>query len=99
AVPATMPATKPVAHAGPGDWRIKLAAGDLMHGQIVEWSDQKISLRLGAPLKGTVVLTTDRMAELWWGTAALEDQARSLHVAPGPEDVALVEKEGKVVAV
>ncbi len=96
------PAVKPAAAMRPRtspSWRVELGAADHMTASVLEWKDNRVTLALDALNSAPLSVRLADVRAVWSTSTSRTKEAKDLNVAAESQDVAFVEKDGKVKAV
>jgi hypothetical protein len=80
-------------------WDIEFANGDHVEAELSGWTDDRLRLKLEAPVGTSLAMPADRVHSVWSSSAALVRKAKELKQSALAEDIAFVEKDGQVKSV
>ena len=94
---------KPALHASGPRWQVEFVGGDHIRAELKGWTGTAVSMALdarapsdaGAPFS----VPADHIRAIWSANAALVRQAQAMQPNAGGQDLAFIEKDGKVRAV
>ena len=79
--------------------RVAMSGGDRLNGDIVAWTQKRITIRPNVAPKITVDLSANQAQEIWCGTADQVKKAQDLKEKTTTEDVLFAAKDADVIAV
>jgi hypothetical protein len=79
--------------------RVTMAREDQLNGDVVGWTEKRISIRPNVAPTITVDVSANQVREIWCGTADQVKKAQDLKERNGTEDVLFAAKDADVVAV